>query len=67
MKQKQRSSQEAYAERLKEIEERMQSLRGLLDKHLRNGERPDWAHVGDLSYVAEQLHIAEAFMKNEDI
>jgi|GEM_PF-5663054 len=63
----QENAKVAYTEKLQEIEDRMKSLMGLLKKHLEKGEEPNWAHVGDLGYIAEQLHIAEAFMKNEDI
>ena len=52
---------------MKQIDGRLAEIRKELANHLPKGKRADWAYVGDLGYVAEQLHIVEAFLKNEDI
>ena len=63
----QQTAQQAYEARMKEINGRLDEIQKLLADHLPKGKRADWAYTGDLGYVAEQLHIVEAFLKNEDV
>ena len=61
------SAKQAYEAKMKQIEKRMAEIRRQLDQHIEPGDETSWGHVGDLGYVEEQLHIIEAFLKNEDI
>ena len=61
------TAKQAYKAKMKQIEKRMQAIRKQLDGHIKPGEEAHYGHLGDLGYVGEQLHIIEAFLKNEDI
>ena len=63
------TAKQAYEARMKEIDKRLAAIRKELDRHQREFKREDknWGYPGDLGYVAQQLHIIEAFFKNEDI
>lgn len=67
----QQTAKQAYQARTKEIEKYLASIRKELDRHQQEfkheGVERNWGFVGDLGYIAEQLHIVETFMKNEDI
>ena len=63
------TAKQAYEARMKQINERLATIRQELDRHQREfkNEERNWGYAGDLGYVEEQLHIIEAFLKNEDI
>ena len=61
------TAKQAYKASIKKIEKRLSAIRKELDNHCAPGETPNWAQTGDLGYVEGQLHIIEAFLKNEDI
>ncbi len=63
------TAKQTYQARMKEIDKRLAAIRKELDLHQREFKREekDWGYPGDLGYVAQQLHIIEAFLKNEDI
>lgn len=63
----QQTAQQAYETRMKQIDGRLAEIRKELASHLPKDKQVNWAYVGDLGYVEEQLHIVEAFLKNEDI
>lgn len=65
------TAKQAYEARMKEIRERLTTIRKELDRHQlefkQNGKERDWGYPGDLGYVGEQIRIIVAFLKNEDI
>jgi hypothetical protein len=65
------TAKQTYQARMKEIDKRLAAIRKELDRHQRefkqDGNERDWGFSGDLGYVAHQLHVIEAFLKNEDI
>ncbi len=65
------TAKQAYEARMKQINERLATIRQELDRHQRefkqDGKERDWGYAGDLGYVGEQIRIIEAFLKNEDI
>ena len=61
------AASKAYKAKMKQIEKRMQTIRKLLDRHIEPGKEAHYGHLGDLGYIEELVHRAEAFMKNEDI
>ncbi len=62
-----RTAQQAYKEKRKQIDKRINEIRKQLDHHVEAVESIHYGHVGDISHVECLLHQIEAFLKNEDI
>lgn len=48
----------AYSQRKAEIIDKAMQLAAKIDTHLKPGEQPNWAHVGDLGRIVECLNEA---------
>jgi hypothetical protein len=57
----------AYDKHSTAIQLAMADLQCLMCEHLeKSGGQPNWAHVGDLEHVRQQLTELNNFLKNED-